>query len=216
MFAGQPLYRERLDAGARGWGLFTFAVVITAVAVSPKVVPVTVLAWIVNLVRFSGTEVRIEEGEVRVGRKRAPLSAFDPSTLSRANNTWPWRTLDPHWLGANPIWTKDSVRLTGHDSRGPVWLNVGTNDRDALVAALMHGIRQANDAGDMATVGTVGHGPQARANLPSAGWYPDPWNPVVSVRWWDGQAWTGHTHPRPGVTRSAARVPDGTNRWPEP
>lgn len=26
------------------------------------------------------------------------------------------------------------------------------------------------------------------------GWSPDPWNPV-SLRWWDGCVWTGHTSP---------------------
>lgn len=27
------------------------------------------------------------------------------------------------------------------------------------------------------------------------GWYPDPQDPTI-VRWWDGQQWTSHTHPR--------------------
>jgi hypothetical protein len=28
-----------------------------------------------------------------------------------------------------------------------------------------------------------------------AGWHPDPSNPGGALRWWDGSAWTTHTHP---------------------
>jgi hypothetical protein len=28
-----------------------------------------------------------------------------------------------------------------------------------------------------------------------AGWHPDPSNPAGALRWWDGSAWTTHTHP---------------------
>ncbi|HEY3925513.1 MAG TPA: DUF2510 domain-containing protein [Acidothermaceae bacterium] len=27
------------------------------------------------------------------------------------------------------------------------------------------------------------------------GWHPDPSNPGGALRWWDGSAWTTHTHP---------------------
>jgi Protein of unknown function (DUF2510) len=27
------------------------------------------------------------------------------------------------------------------------------------------------------------------------GWHPDPSNPSGALRWWDGSAWTTHTHP---------------------
>jgi hypothetical protein len=35
----------------------------------------------------------------------------------------------------------------------------------------------------------------AAAALPPANWYPDPQN-AQQLRWWDGQAWTSHTHAR--------------------
>jgi hypothetical protein len=40
------------------------------------------------------------------------------------------------------------------------------------------------------------------------GWHPDPWDPQ-SVRWWDGQQWTGHTRPgvAPPVPRSGTPPP---------
>jgi hypothetical protein len=204
MLSDQLLYRERLDVGARGWGLFLLAVLITAVAVSPKLVPITVFAWLLNVARFSGTEIRIDDNQVAVGRKRAALTSFDPSTLARACNTWPWRTWSERWLGANPIWTKDSVQLVGSTNRGTVWLNVGTNHRDELVAALMSGIRQAHERqaheADVGATSTA-EGSAARTGCAAQGWYADPWNPVASVRWWDGTAWTSHVQARPGSVR---------------
>lgn len=44
-------------------------------------------------------------------------------------------------------------------------------------------------------VAAVAAGPPMAATPP--GWYPDPWNPSL-YRYYDGQAWTGHTSPRQG------------------
>jgi hypothetical protein len=32
-------------------------------------------------------------------------------------------------------------------------------------------------------------------DLPSSGWYPDPYGTPLLLRWWDGSGWTQHTHP---------------------
>ena len=32
-------------------------------------------------------------------------------------------------------------------------------------------------------------------DLPPSGWYPDPYGTPALLRWWDGSAWTHHTHP---------------------
>src|SRR3954449_2800898 len=31
-------------------------------------------------------------------------------------------------------------------------------------------------------------------DMPPAGWYPDPYGAPDLLRWWDGSAWTQHTH----------------------
>ena len=47
-------------------------------------------------------------------------------------------------------------------------------------------------------------------DLPPSGWYPDPYQVPGLLRWWDGSAWTHHTHPdgtQPdGGAESAAAV----------
>ncbi|HEY0932857.1 MAG TPA: DUF2510 domain-containing protein, partial [Trebonia sp.] len=32
-------------------------------------------------------------------------------------------------------------------------------------------------------------------DLPSSGWYPDPYGTPSLLRWWDGTVWTQHIHP---------------------
>lgn len=39
--------------------------------------------------------------------------------------------------------------------------------------------------------------PQPHRPATTAGWYPDPWR-AAPLRWWDGRAWTGWTHPPAG------------------
>ncbi len=52
----------------------------------------------------------------------------------------------------------------------------------------------------------AGSGPET-PQLPPAGWYPDPQNPV-NHRWWDGTAWTDAVH---SVLRNDARYQAGTS-----
>jgi hypothetical protein len=136
-------YREDIGVDARGWALFAFAVIATAVIIGPRFVPVTMIAWIINLIVFYKAAVIVDGTTVIVSGRRAPLSAFDPATLDRASNHWPWRSLNPGYLGANPVWTRDSVAMRGSHNGRTVWLNVGTNRRDELVGALLRGIALA-------------------------------------------------------------------------
>ncbi|MHB8330549.1 MAG: DUF2510 domain-containing protein [Acidimicrobiales bacterium] len=105
-----------------------------------------------------------------------------------------------------------------HHSDGPPWTAFPTRGRDrasgvlyddahaddfrfslALGMARFHGSTDALVAELQAELADI-DGPQAGAVLmpgavlPPPGWYPDPYR-LARVRWWDGQAWTGHSAP---------------------
>jgi Protein of unknown function (DUF2510) len=42
-------------------------------------------------------------------------------------------------------------------------------------------------------------------SIAPAGWHPDPSNPAGALRWWDGSAWTAHTHPAVAAPPPAAQ-----------
>ncbi len=187
VIAGPVLFEERLAArGWRAWRWLPFALAITVLVIDPAFAPVTLAAWVVNVIRFRRTVVRVDPWTISVGRKRLPLATLDLATLGRASNTWPWRVWNPRWLGANPIWTADSVGITGRDGSRRVWVSVGTDRRDELVAVLTRAVGQARAGAAVAV------------RVPPPGWYADPWDPVSALRWWNGASWTGYVARRPG------------------
>ena len=178
-------FEERLRVRGRQWLWLLAIVVVSALAGAIVLVPFAVVAWLYALIRFGFTRVRIDDQNIWVGAKSAPLAGLDLASLGRASNSWPWAVFSDHWLGANPIWTRDSVGLRGRDEKGKsLRVSIGTNRREELVEALSSGVRTAQ-AGYWAAVVTV-----------PPGWYDDPWNPIEQLRWFDGQAWTGSVHPR--------------------
>jgi hypothetical protein len=195
---GELLFEERLRPAARGWLWLPAVLAITFLAIAPVIVPIALLAWFVNIARFWRTTVRVDPDFVWVGKRSARLAALDLTTLERAQNTWPWRTFSPRWLGANPIWTADSVGVRGFDVGKPFWVSVGTNRREALVAALERAVPDARARALAAPTTSV-------PSVVPPGWHPDPWDPAESLRWWDGAQWTGWTHPLPHGPSGAGR-----------
>lgn len=181
-----PQFHERLGAPRQAWLLFGLALLVGVVAIHPLTVPLIVLSWLYAVVRHARTEVRVDADAIRVGKRTAAVGWLDPMTLGRARNPWPWRPFTRTYLGANPIWTSDSVRVLGRDPRGrKVIVAVGTSRRDELVAVLEWAM-----AGARARAGAL-----AGTSLPVAGWYDDPWAPGASWRWWDGFRWTAYAAP---------------------
>jgi hypothetical protein len=179
-------FEERVGPGRKAWIWLAVIVVITFLAIAPIVVPIALIAWLVNVLRYRGAVVRVDDDYVWVNRRWARLAALDLDTLGRASNTWPWRSFSPRYLGANPIWTRDSVGVRGTDGGRTYWLSVGTNRRDELVQVLERAVPAAR-----------GRAAQAGPSVSPAGWHPDPWR-VRPLRWWDGRQWTGYTWPPSG------------------
>ena len=181
-------YTENLRVRGRQWFWLAVIALVSALAGALVLVPFVIVAWMYAVVRFGFTKIKIDDHYLWVGAKSAPLAGLDLATLARASNAWPWAVFSDHWLGANPIWTRDSVGLKGRDSMGKkVTVAIGTNRRDDLIEALTSSVRAAQ-AGYAGTWGNV-------VSVPAA-WYDDPWNPVNQLRWFDGNAWTGYTHVR--------------------
>jgi hypothetical protein len=198
-----PLYEESIAPTRRAWLWFVAIVTITFLAIAPLVVPIAVIAWLINVVRYRASRVRIDDDYLWVGKRWVRLAALDLRTLDRAGNTWPWRAFNRRWLGANPIWTSDSVALRGIDGGQPYWVAVGTNRRDELVSVLERAVPAAQARVGPATWALPG------TTLPPAGWHPDPWAPQLRQRWWDGAQWTGHTWPPTTAPPAAAPAADG-------
>ena len=189
---GTPtLYEEQTSATRRAWVWLPVIAAITLLGIAPVFVPVAVGAWLVNVVRYRRAGVRLDPDYLWVGRRCVRLAALDLTTLGRAGNTWPWRAFSRRYLGANPIWTRDSVAVRGIDGGRPYWVAVGTNHREELVEVLRRAVPEAKERASAG--GTWAPVPSA---LPPPAWHPDPWDPAGHLRWWDGRQWTGHTWPR--------------------
>ncbi len=184
-----PTYEEKLRLRGRQWGWFVAITFVTVLGGGVVLVPFVLLAWFYAVIRFFASTIKLQDGRLHVGAKSTPLGGLDLSTVGRAKNNWPWAIFSDQWLGAVPVWTKDSIGLTGIDDHGnKVRVALGTNRRDELLAALTAGVTQARGG----VSGTVLPPP---VQVPP-GWYDDPWNPVGQLRWFDGRAWTGYTHQR--------------------
>ncbi len=190
-------YQESLRATPRSWLWFAAAAAITFLAIAPIVVPITLAAWLVNVIRYQRISIRVDDDYVWVGHRWMRLAALDLSTLGRAQNTWPWRSFNNRYLGANPIWTRDSIGIRGVDGGRTYWLSVGTNRREELIGALTSAIPAARERAEQVPM------PAALSSLPPPAWHPDPWDPVGQLRWWDGSRWTGYTASRGAAEASS-------------
>ncbi len=72
----------------------------------------------------------------------------------------------------------------------------GADNRAALAASAPYG-GYAPVAYPPAAYPPAGFGAPAAPVATPPGWYADPWNPSL-LRYYDGQTWTGHTHPGQG------------------
>ncbi len=196
-------YYEHLSIRPRQlWWLLAVGVAV-AIAGSIVLLPFVTLAWAYSLLRFSRADIRIDDHFVSVGSKKMPLGWLDPSTLGQPRNVWPWFWFSSRRLTCVPFWTSTAVGLRGKNHRGQrVYLSLGTNNRDELIAALIAGIarvRSAPAAGQYSGW-TYPIGPTS-----PPGWFVDPWDPIRSLRWFDGSTWTGWTSPLPIRQPSAWR-----------
>lgn len=188
-------YYEHLSIRPRQlWWLLAVAVAVV-IGGSIVLLPFVTIAWAYSLLRFSRSDIRIDDHFVFVGTKKMPLSWLDPSTLGQPRNVWPWFWFSRRRLTCVPFWTSTAVGLHGKNNRGErVYVSLGTNNRDELIAALIAGIARARSA-PAAGQSTV-WAPMVQTSQP--GWFADPWDPVRSLRWFDGFTWTGWTSAQSG------------------
>ncbi len=131
----------------KAWGLFALALLTTAVVVHPYATILVILSWVYSVIRFSRATVRIDPWWLSVGSRSAPLVGLDLRTVGRARNPWPWKVFSKRYLGANPIWTEDSVRIVGRGADGArVLVAIGTNRRDEFLAVLHEAVSRAYGA----------------------------------------------------------------------
>lgn len=179
------LYEERLRPRGRAWWWLLVICVITLFTLGLVIVPIALVAWFVNVGRFSRTRIKVDSERIWVGGRSVRLTALHLDDVGRATNPRPWRVFSPRYLGGNPVWTRDSIGITGREGTKKCWVSVGTNRRDELVETLRSAAAAARVRRDAAAAAYAGR------PMPAAGWYPDPWD-ARRTRWWDGEEWTGY------------------------
>ncbi|MFM8304043.1 MAG: DUF2510 domain-containing protein [Actinomycetota bacterium] len=200
MIAWHPetLFEEPLRPQGRAWWWLLVICLVVAFTLGLVVVPIAVAAWFVNVGRFARTRLRVDAERIWVGRRSVRLLALDLDTIGRATNPRPWRVFSPRYLGANPVWTRDSVGIHGREGTRKCWVAVGTNRRDEFLATLVAAATAARARREAAVL-AYGDGP-----LPAPGWYDDPEH-LDRIRWWDGTMWTGYS-----ADRVTPGPPDGS------
>jgi hypothetical protein len=123
-------------------------------------IPALLVSLIYSLLRFSRSDIRIDDQFLSVGKKRMPLIWLDPATLGQPRNIWPWFWFSKRKLACVPFWTKESLGIGGRDQGGKkVYVSLGTNDRDKLIGALLGAISDAkNPAARPAPSPATGYG----------------------------------------------------------
>lgn len=189
-------YYEHLSIRPRQlWWLLAVGVAVV-IGGSIFLLPFVTIAWAYSLLRFSRADIRIDDHFVFVGTKKMPLSWLDPSTLGQPRNVWPWFWLSSRRLTCVPFWTSTAVGVRGRNHKGQrIYVSLGTNNRDELIAALIAGVARTRSA--------PSDGQAAVGAASQPGWFADPWDPVRSLRWFDGLTWTGWTTPLPDRQPSA-------------
>ena len=179
------LYEERLRPRGRAWWWLLVICVISLFTLGLIVVPIALVAWFINVGRFSRTRIRVDTERIWVGSRSVRLTALDLDAVGRATNPRPWRVFSPRYLGGNPVWTRDSIGIKGVDGTKKCWVSVGTNRREELLETLRDAAAAAQARREAAAAAYAGQ------PLPRPGWYADPWD-ATRIRWWDGGEWTGY------------------------
>lgn len=183
MNAPRPRRRSygRVGGGRRGWPLFFYGLVFFVVGLVITIATYAAAA--------SGGRYIISYGPMAVGLFAMIRGLIDVVRSRRSVEQQPGTSAypgTPAAAGERPggySWPSSASPVDGFSggAGGP-----GT---------AAPGFGYADSARFGAAGGSTATPAAAAVSTPMANWYPDPHN-ASQWRWWDGQAWTGHTHPR--------------------
>ncbi len=160
-------YYEHLSIKPRQlWWLLGIAAVAIAGGVG-ILIPILLVSLIYSLLRFSKSDIRIDNQYLHVGKKYMPLAWLDPATLGQPRNIWPWFWFSKRRVACVPFWTKESLGIGGRDQGGKkVYVSLGTNDRDRLIGALLDAISFARNPAAVQATQQPGYQQQGYAAQP--------------------------------------------------